>query len=92
MPSHPLVLLLPMSSWLPCAQMGDKARAEREAVRGTFEGAISEAFEGPLALYVAEEGKELSAYLEVGAGPEGAGRGVGPERQGPWMGRWGRVR
>jgi hypothetical protein len=46
--------------------MGDKARAEREAVRTTFEGAISDAFEGPLALYVAEEAKELNAYLEVG--------------------------
>jgi hypothetical protein len=48
--------------------MGDKARAEREAVRTTFEGAISDAFEGPLALYVAEEAKELGAYLEVGVG------------------------
>jgi hypothetical protein len=46
--------------------MGDKARAEREAVRTTFEGSISDAFEGALALYVNEEARELSAYLEVG--------------------------
>ena len=37
--------------------MGDKARAEREAVRGTFEGAVSEAFDGVLHLYVHEEEK-----------------------------------
>ncbi len=45
--------------------MGEKARAEREAVRGTFEGAVSEAFESALHLYVGEEAKELSTYLEV---------------------------
>ncbi|GFH29755.1 uncharacterized protein HaLaN_28471, partial [Haematococcus lacustris] len=44
--------------------LGDKARAEREAVRTTYEGAISEAFEGSLHLYVAEEAKELGSYLE----------------------------
>lgn len=47
-------------------QVGDRARAEAEAVRTTFEGAISEAFEGALHLYVEEERKELVAYLEVG--------------------------
>lgn len=46
-------------------QMGEKARAAREAVRTTFEGAISEAFEGSLHLYVAEEEKELFSFLEV---------------------------
>lgn len=45
--------------------MGEKARAEREAVRTTFDGAISDAFEPALHLYVDEEEKELVAYLEV---------------------------
>ncbi len=46
-------------------QAGEKARAAREAVRTTFEGAISDAFEGSLHMYVAEEEKELFAFLEV---------------------------
>lgn len=46
-------------------QLGDKARAEREAIRTSFEGAISEAFESVLHLYVAEEEKELMAHLDM---------------------------
>ncbi|KAF5837073.1 Vps53-like protein [Dunaliella salina] len=45
--------------------VGSKAQREQESIRTKFEGSISEAFEGVLHLYVAEEERELVAYMEA---------------------------
>ena len=45
--------------------MTDKERQAAKEARTAFEGSISEAFEGVLRFYVAEEEKELTAHLET---------------------------
>ncbi|MEW5319490.1 MAG: hypothetical protein WDW38_010638 [Sanguina aurantia] len=48
-----------------CQRAGDKAREVAEATKREFEGGISDAFEGVLRLYVAEEERELTAHLST---------------------------
>jgi hypothetical protein len=42
----------------------DKSREAADAVKTAFEGSISDAFEGALKLYVAEEERELCSHVE----------------------------
>lgn len=47
------------------AQAGEQAKEAAEAVKTAFEGSISDAFEDSLKWYVAEEERELRAYLDT---------------------------